>query len=296
MARACRNLVFHSVAFTRQDMGVRAKQWRLDIARESMALLRLLVTALQFESTGVEARSSAALTSDEKIVMDEYTGDDNERSAYVITMFMQSTISSHTKHLAAKLGDHYVLKLYSFVEDYIKAYNDCYAMLDTGLPFPVIQMTRTMVFLYVATLPWVMYDGVDSDLGFYSAMLYCFFVTYAFVGLEFVSIEMDDPFGDDDNDLNVLSVVEKVFKDIIMCIEDVDGDSNADLLKQYATIVDDLEKSGSQRDISFSFDAHNGAAATPFLSKAASKRSNLLRKASSRRLPNDSPKNGYQMV
>lgn len=107
---------------------------------------------------------------------------------------------------------------------------------------------------------------------------------------------MDDPFGDDDNDLNVLSVVEKVFKDIIMCIEDVDGDSNADLLKQYATIVDDLEKSGSQRDISFSFDAHNGAAATPFLSKAASKRSNLLRKASSRRLPNDSPKNGYQMV
>lgn len=39
-----RNLVFHSVAFTRQDMGVKAKQWRLDIARESMALLRLLVT------------------------------------------------------------------------------------------------------------------------------------------------------------------------------------------------------------------------------------------------------------
>lgn len=106
--------------------------------------------ALQFESTGVEARSSAALTSDEKIVMDEYTGDDNERSAYVITMFMQSTISSHSKHLAAKLSDHYVLKLYSFVEDYIKAYNDCYAMIDTGLPFPVIQVNTLNLLLNFA--------------------------------------------------------------------------------------------------------------------------------------------------
>lgn len=142
----------------------------------------------------------------------------------------------------------------------------------------------------------ITYITLLADIGFYSAMLYCFFVTYAFVGLEFVSIEMDDPFGDDDNDLNVLSVVEKVFKDIIMCIEDVDGDSNADLLKQYATVVDDLEKSGLQRDNSFSFDAHSGTAAATFLSKAGSKRSNLLRKASSRRLPSDSPKNGYQMV
>ena len=39
-----RNVVFHSVAFTRDDNGLKAKQWRLDIARESMALLRLLVT------------------------------------------------------------------------------------------------------------------------------------------------------------------------------------------------------------------------------------------------------------
>lgn len=128
---------------------------------------------MQFESTGVQARDSAALTSDEKIVMDEYTGDDNERSAYVITMFMQSTISSHPKHLATKLGDYYVLKLYSFVEDYIKAYNDCYAMLDTGLPFPVIQVSTLKHLLKLFALFRISYTFCLDDQN-YGIPLRCY--------------------------------------------------------------------------------------------------------------------------
>ncbi len=72
-------------------------------------------------------------------------------------------------------------------------------------------------------------------------MLYTLFVTYAFVGLEYVSIEMTDPFGDGENALNILDVVETVFKDIIMCIEGCDGEKNAGVLKNYATLMNDIE-------------------------------------------------------
>ena len=39
-----RNVVFYSVAFTRKEHSEKAKQWRLNVARETMALLRLAVT------------------------------------------------------------------------------------------------------------------------------------------------------------------------------------------------------------------------------------------------------------
>lgn len=125
------------------------------------------------------------------------------------------------------------------------------------------------------------YNFFSADLDFYPTMVYSFIVTYAFMGLELVCIEMDDPFGNDANDLNVASLVEKVFKDITMCIEDVDGDENADLLKKYVTVMDTLEKSEENRtfhDFSKSMSVHWNKA-------SLSERSNLLQKATSKHLP-----------
>ena len=96
--------------------------------------------ALQFQSTGTQARMSPALTNEERTVLLQNTGDDNERSAYVITMFLQTIITSNEEHLSQPLHVNLLLNLYSYVNDYIKAYNDIHQMLDTGLPFPVVQV------------------------------------------------------------------------------------------------------------------------------------------------------------
>lgn len=147
IARSARELVFHSVAFTRGDSSPSAKEWRFTIARETIALLKLMVSALQFESAGKEAWKSSALTADERTVLVHNVGGDNERSAYVLTMFLQSTISSQEQKLNKPLSDFMQLKLFGFISDYTKAYNDIFALLDTGFPFPLIQMCRTFVFL-----------------------------------------------------------------------------------------------------------------------------------------------------
>lgn len=60
-------------------------------------------------------------------------------------------------------------------------------------------MARTFVFLYVFTVPFVMLSDASSDL---AHCVMVFLMTYGFVGLETVAIELDNPFGDDPNDFN----------------------------------------------------------------------------------------------
>jgi len=63
-------------------------------------------------------------------------------------------------------------------------------------------------------------------------MIMIFFVTYGFLGLEYVSIELDDPFGDDDNDFDNLGMAQRVYEDIYMTLFDSDGEEAAEGLRK----------------------------------------------------------------
>jgi len=61
-------------------------------------------------------------------------------------------------------------------------------------------MSRTFVFLYVFTVPFVLIEDQSS-----SSFAHCFTVfmlTFGFIGLETCAIQLDDPFGDDENDFD----------------------------------------------------------------------------------------------
>jgi hypothetical protein len=62
-------------------------------------------------------------------------------------------------------------------------------------------------------------------------MLLMFFVTYGFLGIEYVSMELDDPFGDDPNDFDDLGMAEMVFEDIYLALYKVDGAESAQKLR-----------------------------------------------------------------
>ena len=50
-----------------------------------------------------------------------------------------------------------------------------------------------------------------------------FIISFGFYGLEYVAIELDDPFGDDENDLDVFGMSESVVSDIRLFLIDCDG-------------------------------------------------------------------------
>ena len=93
-------------------------------------------------------------------------------------------------------------------------------MFTTPLPFPLVQMARTLMFLWVFTLPFAL-DSDKSSLGVHCITI--FILTFAFMGVETVSLEMDDPFGHDENDFDNLGMAKTVFEDVFHIINIVDG-------------------------------------------------------------------------
>lgn len=67
------------------------------------------------------------------------------------------------------------LKLHGFVSDFITGYHGLTKLIDTQFPFPLAQMTRTFVYIWVYSLPWVLYN---DEIQVTPLILIVFFITY----------------------------------------------------------------------------------------------------------------------
>ena len=84
-------------------------------------------------------------------------------------------------------------------------YRNLLKWASTPLPFPLVQMGRTFLFLWTFTIPFVLRGVVEER---FSAMIFVFFLTYGFIGLEVVALKLLSAFGDGVNDLNVSGMRE----------------------------------------------------------------------------------------
>jgi len=227
--RTCRELIQHTIAFTRNKGGAEAaRKWRADIARRTCTILRTLVCLMQLPSKHQNIWELEELTKDEKQALLVAVGDSNERSPLVLMIFLRSVIASHVKNLKVPLDVNEELALLSHTADFITAYHQLMKLHDTPYPFPLLQMTRTFLLVWVFTLPFALAKDFDKLL----PMIFTnFFCTYGFIGLELISVEMDDPFGEDPNDFDVHNLAKVVFFDIYYMIEDIDGTEAANALR-----------------------------------------------------------------
>ncbi|KAL3922165.1 MAG: hypothetical protein SGILL_002350 [Bacillariaceae sp.] len=102
-------------------------------------------------------------------------------------------------------------------------------MSTTPVPFPLVQMARTLVMVYVFTLPLVFLG--DGNSNFWEDCITTFLLTYGFLGLDTTAVELDDPFGDDANDFDVAAYAQFAIDDVIILIYDADGEEWADALR-----------------------------------------------------------------
>lgn len=97
------------------------------------------------------------------------------------------------------------VKLMDMMNDFVTSYHELLVLASTPLPFPLLQMARTFLFLWTFSLPFVLRGVVEEALVSY---VFVFFLTYGFIGLELVSLQLVHPFGDGRNDLNVMGMRE----------------------------------------------------------------------------------------
>lgn len=82
------------------------------------------------------------------------------------------------------------LRWLDFVGDYLKAFSVLENHMTTPIPFPMVQMTKTFLFVWLFSLPLTM--PLDNTRYFVLSLLMIALITYGFVGLEFVACELTD--------------------------------------------------------------------------------------------------------
>lgn len=253
--RHSRELIQYSAILTMQDdrPGPLMREWRFKLARQTIILLEVTLDFLSFRSQGVNVWDNSTMNEEDKIELKKRFRLQKDFMHHSVTADISAEeINGETpifllynlKKLIADHVDYNIvthvnkeMKFYTCVDAFATAYYGLKRLITTPFPFPLIQMGRTFLFFWVFTLPFALVNDMGEVLVADLAII--FFLTYGYVGLEFVSMEMDDPFGKDANDFNHVGMARAVIEDIYLVVYDSCGGEEASRLRQMFGEVND---------------------------------------------------------
>jgi hypothetical protein len=154
--------------------------------------------------------------------------DETFRAPITSMFILKRVIMEHPYYLGYKMAVNEYRDLLAFVANFNDAFHSFRVLVFTPYPFPLVQMTRTFLLFWVYTLPMVLL----KEYRLWSALLIVFLVSVGFIGIEYVSIALDDPFGDDTNDVDEHGMALLVYEDIYLTIYRTDGPVAAFALRQ----------------------------------------------------------------
>jgi hypothetical protein len=230
MYREARELVQNMVVFTKADQSDSAKQYRNDVAYDVSIMLRLAMAVIDFPETDLPCWEIPELDGKPKeYIMNnlkvadlcrhgsksgEHIAESNMRVPIQMSCYLRERIYGINSSLeSVEIGAWQFGKMFGTIDSFMGGYYGIRKFITTPFPFPLVQMARTFMFVYLETLPFALLDTMEDNVGVHMAIV--FLVTYGFVGLETVSIELDNPFGNDENDFDNLGmafVSKKYFK------------------------------------------------------------------------------------
>lgn len=249
MYRESRELMQNACIFSNHITNSIGKEWRSDMAYRCMILIRTAMAMIDYKTTKIPSWDCPELTQEEsdQIKSDIYCETDspinalrwahkvrseeeeNMRVPVRMAYALRETIHSEKILFGSdKLETTQENMLLASVSSFMNGYYGMRKFMTTPVPFPLVQMARTFLFFYVFTVPFTLLDD-RSD-----AVVHCivvFIITYGFMGLETVSMELDNPFGDDDNDFDNLEMAYISFEDTYLLIGSIDGPEYADRLR-----------------------------------------------------------------
>jgi len=76
-------------------------------------------------------------------------------------------------------------------------------IITTPLPLPYANLCKTLLMIWMATFPFT----VDYRLGYFGSLIIPILIIMALFGIDAIATELENPFGDDDNDLDILEAI-----------------------------------------------------------------------------------------
>mmetsp|Transcript_26744 Transcript_26744/g.39559 ORF Transcript_26744/g.39559 Transcript_26744/m.39559 type:complete len:389 (-) Transcript_26744:111-1277(-) len=250
MYQETRELIQDAIIYSSRNDDEACKEWRMEISYRTLLLLRTGVAVLEYNTKVQPAWELPELSGSEKDYATPHQHWDwhacnsdpgnrwtnTMRVPFRLAYLLRESIYAQESRLAKPIHIIYESKLLACVDDFMKGYYGITQFITTPVPFPLIQMTRTILVLYLFSLPFVF---LNSDDHIIECVIAIFFLTFGFMGLELVAIELDDPFGDDENDFDALAFARMVFEDAFLMIHENVGREAACELRDRMTDFND---------------------------------------------------------
>lgn len=121
--------------------------------------------------------------------------------------FMVKAISSHIYSLNKQgvLSDTQLLIINDELRSLLDITGACERIKNTPIPYSYSIFLKKIIFIYVISMPF----AFSVEFKYWSVPIVVF-LFYAFASLELISEEIEDPFGDDANDLPTQEISEKI--------------------------------------------------------------------------------------
>ena len=104
-----------------------------------------------------------------------------------------------------KLSEVQYLAINENLDSLIDSLGACERILNTPIPFSYSLFLKKFIFIYTTTMPL----AFVTTFGYFSAFI-ATFIFYILVSMEVLAEEIEDPFGDDDNDLPTDQLCETI--------------------------------------------------------------------------------------
>lgn len=129
---------------------------------------------------------------------------------YCLQQIQNNLIAAHQQH---HISDIIYTQLTAHITSLGSIQAGCDRIASTPLPFVYSALLRRAVYSFCVMLPF----AIHSELGFWTPLMVAWLV-YMFLGLDALSLQLEEPFGTQDNDLPLDSMVILMERELLMSL------------------------------------------------------------------------------
>lgn len=89
-------------------------------------------------------------------------------------------------------------------------------IIQTQMPLPYACLTKTLLIIFFAGFPCMF---VDYNIGWFGSLVIPTIIAMALLGIDAIAMELENPFGDDANDLDLLECIHGLEREAIECLK-----------------------------------------------------------------------------
>ena len=115
----------------------------------------------------------------------------------------------HDLHQLGKISGDQLIIINAELQSFTDVCGACERIKNTPIPYSYSAFIKKFIFIYVMTLPF----GYVFSLGYYTIPV-VIFIFYVLASLELIAEEIEDPFGNDSNDLPTAKIASNIKKHV----------------------------------------------------------------------------------